>query len=532
VGVHGTELSFDEGRLFFGLIRFWPGNALAIRTRHPLPAKTWVHVAVMSDGSGKAAGLRIDLDGRPAENEVIRDCLEKDLEPSGTGLDFAARFRSAGFQQGLIDEVRVFARALSPIEVAQLHDGASLIEALDRRDEAALRPYYLGAVDPAVMKTRAELREARRRLFAAQTGVFEIMTMQELPRPRPAFILSRGRYDAPRDQPVGRLTPSVLPPFPEDLPRNRLGLARWLVDPQQPLTARVAVNRIWHVFFGRGIVATPENFGVMGARPTHPELLDWLARDFIRSGWDLKALCKSIVLSSVYRQRSAAAPGLRHRDPDNLLLARGPSRRLSAEMLRDTALAAGGLLVEQLGGPPAKPYQPPGLWRGQNAFLPQYVPDHGRGLYRRSLYSFWRRTSPLPNMTIFDAPSRETCVARRQLTTTPLQPLVTLNDTQFVEAARGLGERILRHRGAAIEDRLAFGFRCGCTRRPARRELDLLRALYHQQVNRFRQDPAAARSFLRLGERPPDETLDPVELAAASVVASAILNLDAALMTR
>jgi hypothetical protein len=532
VGVHGTELSFDEGRLFFALIRFWPGNAAAIRTRRPLPTKAWVHVAVSTDGSGKAAGLRIDLDGQPAEVEVIRDCLGKDLEPSRTGLDFAARFRSAGFRQGLIDEVRVFARALIPIEVAQLHDGVSLSEALERRDEAALRPYYHAGVDPMVAKARDELRGARRRLFAAQTGVFEIMTMQELPRPRPAFILARGRYDAPRDRPVGRLTPSVLPPFPDDLPRNRLGLARWLLEARHPLTARVAVNRIWQLCFGRGLVATPENFGVLGARPSHPELLDWLAREFIRSGWHLKALCKSIVLSSAYRQRSATAPDLRRRDPDNILLARGPSRRLSAEMLRDAALAAGGLLVDQLGGPPAKPYQPPGLWRGQNAFLPQYVPDHGRGLYRRSLYSFWRRTSPLPNLMIFDAPSRETCVARRQLTTTPLQPLVMLNDPQFVEAARGLGERMLRRNGTTIEDRLAFAFRWGCTRHPSSRELALLTALYRQQVNHFRQDPAAARGLLRSGERPPDEELDPVELAAASVIANAILNLDAAMMTR
>jgi hypothetical protein len=476
--------------------------------------------------------LRIDLDGRPADVEVIRDCLEKDLEPSGTGLDFGARFRSAGFKQGQIDEVRVYTRALSPIEVAQLHDGVSLIEAIAGKDEEALRPYYFGAVDAAVVKARVELGEVRRRLFAAETRVFEVMTMQELPRPRPTFILARGQYDAPRDRPVGRLTPGVLPPYPEGSPRDRLGLARWLIDPRHPLTARVAVNRIWRLFFGRGIVSTPENFGVMGARPTHPELLDWLARDFIKSGWYVKALCKAIVLSSTYRQRSAAPPGLRRGDPDNLLLARGRSRRLSAEMLRDAALAAGGLLVEQLGGPPARPYQPPGLWKGQNAFLPEYVPDRGRGLYRRSLYTFWRRTSPPPNMTIFDAPSRETCIARRQLTTTPLQPLVTLNDPQFVEAARGLGERMLHQAGFSLDDRLAFAFRCGCTRRPTRRELSLISTLYHHQLEWFRQHPDAARGFLRTGEHPPDERLDAVELAAATVVANAILNLDAAVMTR
>ena len=290
-------------------------------------------------------------------------------------------------------------------------------------------------MDAEVGKTRLELQKSRQQLFAAQTGVFEIMTMAEQPQPRQAHELVRGSYDAPKDKPVGRLTPAALPPFPKEAPRNRLGLARWLTDPGHPLAARVAVNRYWQMFFGRGIVAGAENFGLQGAVPSHPELLDWLARDFIASGWNVKALCKKIMLSSTYRQRSFATPKLRERDPDNLLYARGPSRRLSAEMLRDAALATGGLLVAQLGGPPVKPYQPPGLWKGQNAFLPEYVPDKGDGLYRRSLYTFWRRTSPPPNMLAFDVPGREVCVVRRQSTSTPLQPLVLLNDPQFVEAA-------------------------------------------------------------------------------------------------
>jgi hypothetical protein len=266
--------------------------------------------------------------------------------------------------------------------------------------------------------------------------------------------------------------------------------------------------------------------------PTHPELLDWLAREFITSGWDVKALCKKIVLSATYRQQSAATPQLRERDPDNLLLARGPSRRLSAEMLRDTALAAGGLLVPKFGGPPVKPYQPPGLWKGQNAFLPDYVPDKGEGLYRRSLYTFWRRTSPPPNMLAFDAPSREVCIVRRQSTSTPLQPLVLLNDPQFVEAARAFGERMLRHASARLEDRLTFAFRLAATRTPTARELDLLKELYQQQLDLFRSEPENAQRYLKTGDRPPAVDLDPAELAAATVVANAILNLDAVLMIR
>jgi hypothetical protein len=531
-GFHGLELSFDQGRLFFALVRFWPGNAAAVRTREALPAREWVHVAVSNDGSGTAAGLRIYLNGRPADVEVVRARLTKNVEPGGPGLTFGERFRSVGLKGGLLDDVCLFNRALSDVEVAQLHNGRSLVEALARKDEAALRPYYLGAVDTEVTKAREELRKARQRLFAAQSNVFEIMTMKEMPQPRPAYVLTRGSYDAPKDHPVGRDTPAVLPPFPAGAPRNRLGLARWLTEPHHPLTARVAVNRYWQLFFGRGIVATPENFGTQGALPTHPGLLDWLARDFVASGWDVKRLCKEIVLSSTYRQCSKAAPALRERDPDNVLLARGPSRRLSAEELRDAALAAGGLLVEKVGGPPVKPYQPLGLWRGMNSFLPEYVADRGEGLYRRSLYTFWRRTSPPPDMLAFDAPSREVCVVRRQPTSTPLQPLVLLNDPQFVEAARALGERMLREGGRTPADRLAFAFRCAATRRPTDRELRLLTELYEQQRALFGKDPAGARKFLKTGSRPVPAGLDPVELAAAAATAGAILNLDASVMTR
>jgi hypothetical protein len=530
-GFHGTELSFDEGRLFFGLVRFWPGNAIAVRTRAALPAGEWVHVSARYDASGRAAGLSVSVNGRPAETEVLRDHLTKNVEP-GAGLTFGERFRSTGLKGGLIDEVRIYTRALSDVEVAQLHDGHALADALARKDEAMLRPYYLAAVDAEVAKAREDLRQARLRLFAAQNGVFEVMTMEEMPAPRTAYVLARGNYDAPKDRPVGRDSPASLPPFPTGAPRNRLGLARWLTDPRHPLTARVAVNRFWQTFFGRGLVATAENFGSQGALPTHPELLDWLARDFIASGWDVKGLCRTIVLSSTYRQRSAVAPEVRERDPDNLLLARGPSRRLSAEELRDAALAVGGLLVERVGGPPVKPYQPPGMWHGMNAFLPEYIPDRGEGLHRRSLYTFWRRTSPPPNMLAFDAPSREVCVARRQPTTTPLQPLVLLNDPQFVEAARGLGERLLREGGPTPEEKLTLAFRWAATRRPTVSELRLLTRLYAGQRELFRKDPAAAQKYLKTGELPVPAGLDPADLAAAAVTAGAILNLDAAVMTR
>ncbi len=421
---------------------------------------------------------------------------------------------------------------LTPIELAQLHDGQTLAVSIERRDIEALRPYYLAVIDPELAARRADLEKARKRLCDAETDVFEVMTMEEMATPRPAFILARGAYDAPRDRPVGRVTPGSLPEMPADAPRNRLGLARWLTDPNHPLTARVAVNRYWQLFFGRGIVATSDNFGLQGALPTHPELLDWLARDFVASGWDVKRLCRTIVLSSTYRQRSSASPALRARDSENLLLARGPARRLSAEMLRDSALFAGGLLAELLGGLPAKPYQPPGLWKGQNAFLPQYVPDQGAGLYRRSLYTFWRRTSPPPNMLAFDAPGREVCVVRRQTTSTPLQPLVLLNDPQYVEAARALGERMLRAADSTLADRLILGFRLAATRRPTPRELSILEELYRRQLDVYRSEPEDAKTLLKIGSHPAPSDLDAGELAASTVTAAAILNLDAATMSR
>src|SRR5262245_31532094 len=339
-GFHGVELSFEDGRLFFGLIRFLPGNMAAVRTKAAFPAREWVHVAVSHDGSGKAAGLRIYLNGKPADTEVIRDTLNKNLEPSighgagSTGPSFGERFRSTGLKGGLLDELRLYDRALTAVEIAHVHDGQALTDALKRKDEGLLGDYYFGAIDAEAKKTLAELRQARQQLFAVETEVPEVMTMQELPQPLPAHVLYRGQYDTPKDR-VERNSPAALPPFPKDLPRDRLGLARWVTDPRHPLTARVTVNRFWQMFFGRGLVSTPENFGIQGALPTHPDLLDWLARDFIASGWDVKELCKTIVLSSTYRQRSASSKELRERDPDNLLLVRGPTRRLSAEMLRD-----------------------------------------------------------------------------------------------------------------------------------------------------------------------------------------------------
>jgi hypothetical protein len=324
----------------------------------------------------------------------------------------------------------------------------------------------------------------------------------------------------------------VLPPFPAGSPKNRLGLAQWLIEPNHPLTARVAVNRFWQMVFGRGIVATAENFGVQGASPSHPELLDWLARDFVNSNWDVKALLKKVVLSATYRQDSKWRPDLREKDPENALLARGPSQRLSAEMVRDTALAASGLLDDTLGGPPVSPYLPGDLWRERNEMSPAYEQSVGSSLCRRSLYTVVKRTAPMPDMTEFDAPSREVCVVKRSATSTPQQAFVLLNDTPFVEAARVLAEKAMQQAGTNTLDRIRFAFWRLTARAPERKELEVLADLWTEQRQIFTQDPARAQQLISVGDRARDPNLNAVDLAAMTIVTQAILNLDATIWKR
>ncbi len=347
------------------------------------------------------------------------------------------------------------------------------------------------------------------------------MVMREMPRP--TYLLKRGAYDAPGER-VEPGTPAALSPFDVSWPRNRLGLARWLTDPNHPLTARVAVNRWWQAFFGRGIVPTPEDFGSQGQLPSHPELLDWLARTFIDSGWDVKHLVRLIVTSATYRQSSDTTPDPVARDPENLLLARGPRLRLSAEMLRDGALAASGLLVNTIGGPPVKPYQPAGLWEEKSGT--PYQRDVGPGSHRRSLYTFWKRTSPPPAMLTFDATTREVCAVKRQTTATPLQALVLLNDPQYVEAARGLARRALHEGGSTLADRVVFLFRTTTGRRPGPCEIKTLEALYREQYDEFHAGRSHAAKILSVGDAPRDPSLDPTEYAAMTVLAQALLNYD------
>ncbi len=534
VGPVGYDLLIQNGKLAARIFRHWPGNAIAIRTLQPISKDTWTHVAVSYDGSSHAAGLNITVNGKRADTEVVRDRLYKSI--GRHPLIFGQRFRDRGFKGGLLDELSIFNRNLSPIELAQLYDGHSLSDALadPQKHEAQLREYYLSAIDPDTRKSFAMLTKSREKLVSGEDLQYEVATMEEMPQVRPTYLLARGRYDSPTSAAnlVTRSTPSNLSPFPAGLRKDRLGLAEWLTEPNHPLTSRVAVNRIWSVFFGKGLVETAEDFGVQGKAPSHPELLDWLARDFIRSGWDVKRVVKRIVLSSTYRQASALRSDLREKDPMNVLLARGPSERLSAEAIRDTALFASGLLDEKLGGPPVSPYQPGDLWRESNSMSPAYQQSIGGDLYRKSLYTVWKRTAPMTNMSAFDAGTREVCVARRQITNTPLQALVLLDDPQFVEAARVVGERVLREGGATPAEKARYTFRLLAIREPTPDETKLLAALYEDQLASFLKEPEMASKLIKIGDSKPTSSLPAAELAAATVLAQTVLNLDATIWKR
>jgi hypothetical protein len=358
------------------------------------------------------------------------------------------------------------------------------------------------------------------------------MVMQELDRPRETFLLVRGQYDKQGEK-VRAATPAFLPPLPPGAPPNRLGLARWLVDPSHPLTARVIVNRYWQMVFGTGLVKTAEDFGTQGERPSHPELLDWLATEFVAGAWDVKGMQRLLVTSAAYRQASAVRPDLLAKDPENRLLGRMSRLRLPAEFIRDQALAASGLLNSEVGGHSVSPYQPPGLWEelasrldGANWTAQTYTQSKGRDLYRRSMYTFWKRTSPPPTLTTFDAPDRETCTVRRARTNTPLQALILMNDPTYIEASRKLAERVLTEGGPSTEGRIALAFRLVTGRRPRDAEVGVLGKVHDAQLAAYRKDPQAALKLLQVGESARNDKLDPAELAAWSVVASVILNLD------
>jgi hypothetical protein len=542
-GSRGYELLIEDGRLKFSLIHFWPGNAVSVRAAVPLEIQQWVPVTVTYDGSSRAGGLRIFLNGQAVEVDVVRDGLTKQI--TGGGGDHIAigeRFRDQGFTGGRVAEVRVFDRQLSSLEAGQLarpdFNVAALGEVRRRgwaeqsagdgdatestwpadhlTDEPLAEDWVLNfSADYANL--RGELRSLREQLGNVLDRRREIMVMQELPTPRPTYLRERGDYDAPAQL----LTPGVpeaIMPWSADYPDNRLGLARWTFDRRNPLTARVAVNRWWQLMFGEGLVRTPEDFGNQGQRPTHADLLDYLAVELIESGWDVKRLLRTMVLSATYQQSVVPDPLAEELDPENRGWSRASAHRWPAETLRDQALAVAGLLDVRMGGPPVKPYDL------AEAFAPLPV-DAGPQVHRRSLYTYWKRMSPSPVMIVLDAVKRDVCQVKRERTTTPAQSLVFLNAPQFVEAARALAARCWTEHPAP-EPALERMFEYLLARRPAASERELLQRLYDSQRERFAADPDALAAYLQVGHYRMADDLPAQQVGALAVVANTLMGLD------
>jgi hypothetical protein len=525
----GYSVELVDGKVRVALTKRWLDDALRLQTEKPIAVDKWQHISVTYDGSRLAAGTKVFVDGVEQKTHVLLDELNQTFQNKEPFRVGSAEGKESRFS-GLMEDLRIYARVLDPREVALLGVPTALPEILVKRpanrtrgESDKLRAYFLEAAAPAgVLRLFGALQQSRAERAKLWDAVPTVMVMEEMPSPRASFVLIRGEYDK-KGAKVPPAVPAALPPLPK-VPNNRLGLAKWLVDPANPLTARVAVNRMWQLHFGKGLVRTTEDFGTQGEYPSHPELLDWLATEFVRSGWDVKHMHKLIVSSRTYRQSSRITKPLLERDPDNRLLGRGPRLRLSAEMIRDQALSASGLLVEKLGGPSVRPYQPAGLWNELSG-TGDYKQDRGENLYRRSLYTYWKRTVPPPTLGVFDTAMRETCWVRETRTNTPLHALTLQNDTTFVEAARVLAQRVMREEPTP-DRRLAKAFKYLTARAPNEAEGKILLAAFERQLAEYRKHPEKASRLLQVGESKADPRLDAAELASYASVCSLILNLD------
>jgi len=536
----GYHLYLKDDKLELNMAHTAPSNALTRKSVRSVPKDRWIQLTITYDGSSKASGFKLFLDGSEMEMETTMDQLTKDIlfkTEKQPGLQIGGWWRGLGLKDGKVDDILVYNRELSNFEIGILAQkntwkmvAGKAKNQLSASDLKILKDYYLAAVSAPVIKSHQDLTKLRTAFADSSEKIKELMVMQEMPKPKKTHVLLRGNYDSFGEE-VFPQTPESILKFPQNLPKNRYGLALWLSNSENPLTARVAVNRFWQNFFGTGIVKTTEDFGNQGELPSHPELLDWLAVSFRESGWDVKKLNKMIVMSAAYRQDSRASRDLRDQDPDNRLLARGPSNRLSAEMIRDNALLASGLINKKIGGQSVKPYQPAGLWEINNT---TYQPDSGEAVYRRSLYVIVKRSVPNPTLATFDATSRSFCVVRRQKTNTPLQALVTLNDPTFVEAMKVMGLQMaaMTDNEKAIND----AYRRLTGRKPPAKEMQLLLSLQKTTYDKFKKSPQKADGWLSAGQfrinKNLDKNKDAALIAANAVVASTILNSDATLTKR
>ncbi len=563
----GWDLWLEGGRVGTHLIHAWPADALKVVSREPLRPKEWHHVCVTYSGGANPESVRVYQVGVPMATDVQANALKSTIRTT-VPFKIGQRHTTSGIDGAAIQDLRLYGRALSVDEAQRLARGtraaflASRAAQLAAAEKDELFSWWLPGVDEPfrALATKLAVLEDEERAIK-QRGTIAHVT-HERGEPAMAHILFRGEYDRRKDA-VKADTPDVLPAWPADLPKNRLGFAKWLMGPEHPLTARVTVNRFWQEVFGTGLVRTAGDFGTSGELPSHPELLDWLAVRFARGSmdvrtygsvdekrptspsstrphlhtstllpappWDVKALFRLIVTSATYRQASITTPEKKRKDAQNRLLSRGPRYRMDAEMIRDYALASSGLLVPKLGGPSVKPYQPPGVWEavamiGSNTR--DYKPDTGENLYRRSMYTFWKRAAPPASMDIFNAPNRETCAVRRERTNTPLQALVTLNDPQYVEAARHLAQRALKEGGSTLETRANF-LAGRLLARPLRpEELAVVRNNLADLESFYREHAKEAAMLIAVGESKADPSLQPEILATWTMLANQLMNLD------
>jgi hypothetical protein len=530
----GWDLWMQGGRVGAHIIHKWQEDALKVVSRNPIKTGQWNHLFITYNGSGRPDGVKVFVNGVPQETNVEAGSLRSTIR-TNVPLKVGQRHTTSRLDGVVLQDLRLYDRTLSATEVARLAKGTRgawlLGKPAKSRSEAEkneLFDWWLASLDTTYQGLTKKVADLQQEEATVKSRGTIAHVMQEKPGEATAFVLYRGDYDKRRD-PVKADTPKSLPPMSKDLPRNRLGFAQWLLRPENPLTARVTVNRFWQELFGTGIVKTSEDFGVSGELPTNQELLDWLAVEFRETGWDVKRFFKLLVTSAAYRQSAQVTPEKLDKDPDNRLLSRGPRYRLDAETIRDYALASSGLLARKLGGPSVKPYQPEGVWEavamiGSNTR--DYRRDDGDLLYRRSLYTFWKRAAPPASMDIFNAPSREVCTVRRERTNTPLQALVTLNDPQFVEAARYLAQTALKEGGDKDEARIDFMVRRLLGRPLRAEEMKVVRASLDDLLAHYKANAADAKKLLAVGEAKVDAKLDTATLAAWTMLANEMMNLD------
>ena len=527
----GLAVEMRDGRLQFYIITRWIAGVGAIETVKPVESREWQHITLTNDGSQSAIGMRILVDGRDVETRIL---YNTNSNTGGSPKNAIMRVGGGVYGdhfKGQVDNLRIYNRTLSPDEATLLAEPLTVPQIARKdpkqRNESAhskIRAYFLEHDAPKQLKQRAaNLFTARAKRQKYYDSLPTTMVMGEMHPPRSTHVRVRGEYHQYGEL-VQRALPDVFPNFEDHSPRNRLGLGQWLVSGEHPLTGRVAVNRYWLRLFGRGLVKTAEDFGLQGDWPSHPGLLDWLADKFVSLNWDVKAMQKLIVSSATYRQESRVTPEMLERDPENVLFTRGPRQRLPAHAIRDQALAASGLLVERIGGASTSPYQPPKFW--ENLSNMNYKQSKGDDLYRRSLYTIWKRTIPPPSMSVMDAADRESCMVNTKRTNTPLQALTLLNEKAFIEAARNLGQRILTEGGITVSERVEFAFRITTARYPSVAERKLLETAYREYMNEFSENPVAAARLVAIGESKANKALDPRDLAAATAFANVLLNLD------